>query len=200
PLTIQHIALAARDVPELSRIDEPHLEAARGEELEERNPIDARGFHRDGLDAASAQPLHERGEVRRERPEFPDIAALGGPPGPERGVGAPRADIDPGGVEVHVAQGWWQANTTGGMATSSWHTSSSSQKHSRPGRARRGDLGILPNGITPASRRSPMRSSHFSETTLRDGHHAPLGKRSSRPDLSPGDSTPDCGVPDSYFP
>jgi hypothetical protein len=41
PLTVQDIALAARDVPELSRIDEPHREAARGEELEERNPIDA---------------------------------------------------------------------------------------------------------------------------------------------------------------
>jgi hypothetical protein len=40
-----------------------------------------------------------------------------------------------------------------------------------------------------------MRSSHVSETTLRDGHHAPLGNRSSRPALSPGDSTPDRGYP-----
>src|SRR5262249_60485563 len=58
----------------LSRIDEPHLEAARGEEFEERNPIDAGRFHRDGLDTASAQPLaghHAPLGKRSSRPDLP---------------------------------------------------------------------------------------------------------------------------------
>ena len=52
---------------------------------------------------------------------------------------------------------------------------------SRTCRARRGTVGILPHGITPDGRRSPRRSSHASETTLDDGHDAPMRNRSSRP-------------------
>ena len=47
PLTIRHIALAAGDILHVPRIHEEHLEAARLEDLEDRDPVHARGFHGD---------------------------------------------------------------------------------------------------------------------------------------------------------
>jgi hypothetical protein len=44
----------------------------------------------------------KRREQHRQ-PEFPDVAALGVPPRRDRDVVAARADIDPGGVAMHVA-------------------------------------------------------------------------------------------------
>src|SRR6516162_5146232 len=50
---------------------------------------------------------------------------------------------------------------------------------------RRGAIGsIFQTGSHPTRGRSPMISSHTSETTLNDGHKAPLEIRSSRPDTS----------------
>src|SRR5712692_7703620 len=43
---------------------------------------------------------------------------------------------------------------------------------------------IFQTGSHPTGGRSPMLSSHASETTLNDGHKAPMEVRSSRPDTS----------------
>src|SRR6266446_6086451 len=43
---------------------------------------------------------------------------------------------------------------------------------------------IFQTGSHPTGGRSPMISSHASETTLNDGHKAPMESRSSRPDTS----------------
>ena len=52
PLAVQDIALAAGHVLDVLRVDQQHREAARVEQLEERDPIDTGGLHGHGVDAA----------------------------------------------------------------------------------------------------------------------------------------------------
>ena len=54
PLTIRDVALAAGDVLHVPRVDEDDVEAARLENLEDRNPVDAGGLHRHVRDATRA--------------------------------------------------------------------------------------------------------------------------------------------------
>jgi hypothetical protein len=58
PATILHVAFTARHVLGASGVDQHHLEARRFELLEQRNPVDARRFHRHGFNAAAFEPLH----------------------------------------------------------------------------------------------------------------------------------------------
>ena len=60
-------------------------DAALGEQLEERDPMDACGLHRHRLDAAPTQPVRQGVEVRGERAELPHVSVLGI---------APRGDCD----------------------------------------------------------------------------------------------------------
>jgi hypothetical protein len=49
--------LTARDVFRLAGINQQYFEAPLHQQLVERNPIDARGFHRHRLDLALLQPV-----------------------------------------------------------------------------------------------------------------------------------------------
>ena len=66
PFAVGHIALPAREILNMARIDEDHLEAARVEDLEDRNPIHPGGFHRHVGDAAGGQPVGQPLEVAGE--------------------------------------------------------------------------------------------------------------------------------------
>src|SRR5262249_4534221 len=68
PLAVEHIALSPRHVLQPARIDQLHLKTTLGQELKERNPIDARGFHRHGLDPTLPQPIGYSAQIRRRAP------------------------------------------------------------------------------------------------------------------------------------
>ena len=57
PLTIGDVRLTAGDIFHMVGIDEEDLEAPRFQDLKQRNPIDARGFHGHGIDGTLFQPV-----------------------------------------------------------------------------------------------------------------------------------------------
>jgi hypothetical protein len=102
PLTILHVGFATGDVFDVTGVDQTNLEPAGFQDLEERNPIDARGFHRDGTNAAGVEPVGDAMEILREGPESacrPIVSIIG-----NRDVNLGRADVDAGGVEIQ--DGW----------------------------------------------------------------------------------------------
>ena len=72
PLGVVDVGLATRDILDVARVDEKHLESARFEDLEDRNPVHARRFHGDGRDAGLCEPVGESMEIAREAPERAD--------------------------------------------------------------------------------------------------------------------------------
>ena len=66
PFAVRDVALAAGEILDVARIDEDHLKAARLEDLEDGNPIDAGGFHRHVGDPAGRQPVGEAMEIAGE--------------------------------------------------------------------------------------------------------------------------------------
>ena len=54
PLTVEIIRFATGHILDMARIDQKHSQAARFEDLKDRDPVHARGLHRDNLDAAGA--------------------------------------------------------------------------------------------------------------------------------------------------
>jgi hypothetical protein len=66
PLAVHDIALPGRDVLDVPRVDEHHVEPAGLQDLVERDPVDPGGFHRDAGDAAGQQPVGEAVEIRGE--------------------------------------------------------------------------------------------------------------------------------------
>ena len=65
PLRIVHVGLAARDMLDVARVHQEHLEAARLENLEHRNPVHARRLHGDGRDADLREPVGQADADRR---------------------------------------------------------------------------------------------------------------------------------------
>ena len=59
PLAIRHITLPAGDILEVPRVHEQDLEAARFEDLVDRDPIDAGRFHRHARHATRGEPVGE---------------------------------------------------------------------------------------------------------------------------------------------
>jgi hypothetical protein len=58
PFAVRDITLAAGEVFHVTRVDEDHLEAAGVEDLEDGDPVDARGFH------GRHKQMHLRGPMR----------------------------------------------------------------------------------------------------------------------------------------
>ena len=72
PLRVVDVRLPPRHLLDVARIDQHDLEAAGLEDLEDGNPVHARGLHRDGRDADGVQPVGERVQVATEGAERPD--------------------------------------------------------------------------------------------------------------------------------
>ena len=92
PLAVQHIGFAARDIFDVARIDQKYFETARFQKLEQRDPVHARGFHRDRVDAASVEPVGQGVEVNRKTWKLPDRLVV--PVRRHRYVMGRTADID----------------------------------------------------------------------------------------------------------
>ena len=69
PLTILDVALAAGHVFDVAGVDKQDLQAPGFQDVEERDPLHAGGFHGDARHAAGDEPVGEALEVRGKRPE-----------------------------------------------------------------------------------------------------------------------------------
>ena len=69
PLAVDHVRLATRYILYMPCVDENHFEAAPLEDLKQRDPVHAGGFHRNRGDAACSQPVGECEEILSERAE-----------------------------------------------------------------------------------------------------------------------------------
>jgi hypothetical protein len=54
PLTVEYVGLTARNMMDMLSVDQMNFNTPSFKDLEKRYPIDSRGFHRDGVDAALA--------------------------------------------------------------------------------------------------------------------------------------------------
>jgi hypothetical protein len=66
PLAVLHVALAAGDGFDVTGVDELHLEAPGLKDLEERDPVDPRGLHGDGVDPTLLEPIGQPLEIGGE--------------------------------------------------------------------------------------------------------------------------------------
>lgn len=69
PLAIGHVALAAREVLDVTRVDKDDLKAARLEDLEYGDPVDASRLHGHVSHAAGDEPVGKPIQVAREGAE-----------------------------------------------------------------------------------------------------------------------------------
>ena len=102
PLAVEDISFAAGDVFDMASVDEEELEASGFEDFVDGDPIDAGGFHGDGVDAAVLEPVGEGVEVAGEGLEDADggvVAVLG-----DGGIDFVVTDVEAGGVEVDLVE------------------------------------------------------------------------------------------------
>lgn len=116
PLAIQNIGLLARDVFNVAGVDDEDFKAARFENFEDRDPVDAGGFHGHGIDLSGCEPIRESMEISGEGGERADgsIEAVLGDGGPNLLI----ADIETSRVEIDLLEGFERddfAVTTFGM-------------------------------------------------------------------------------------
>ena len=99
PLAVGDIALAAGHVLEMPGVDEQHLEAARLEDLVDRDPVDAGGFHRHARHATGASASRP-GAADRSVKVVNDCTGLRVAIGRHGDVMLGRAAVDPGDVRI----------------------------------------------------------------------------------------------------
>jgi hypothetical protein len=83
-------------------VDQIDGQAARFEDFEDGDPIDAGGFHGDGIHAAGEQPIGQGVQVGREGGEA--THRLAGTVGGHGGPDFAGADVETGGVGVDTGQ------------------------------------------------------------------------------------------------
>ena len=105
PLAVLHVGLAAGQVFAVARVDEADVQPRRLEDLEERDPIDAGGLHRDGGDATFLEPVAHGVQVLGEGGEGTHRA--GARSGRNRDVDFARAEVNAGGVRM--MERWWRS-------------------------------------------------------------------------------------------
>ena len=66
PLTILDVALAAGNVFDVAGVDEQDFQAAGFEDVVDRDPVDAGGFHGDAGDVTGDEPVGEAVKVRKD--------------------------------------------------------------------------------------------------------------------------------------
>jgi len=69
PLAIAHIRLAPRDILDLPRIDQQHLQAAALQNLKRRNPVNPGRFHDHGFHPTTGEPVRQAMKIIGKSPE-----------------------------------------------------------------------------------------------------------------------------------
>jgi len=98
PLAVQHVGLAAGHSPQVTGVDQAHLDPPLLEDREQRHPVHARGFHGHRGDPARRQPLGQLDQIRREGGKRTN--RFGVPLSGYRDVDLPGPDVDSGRVGV----------------------------------------------------------------------------------------------------
>ena len=102
PLTVLDIALAAWHVLDVAGIDEQDLEPTRLEDVVDRDPVDAGGFHGHTGDATGDEPVGQPLEVGREGPERLHRGRI--PIGWDGHEMFGRATVDAGGIDLQALE------------------------------------------------------------------------------------------------
>jgi hypothetical protein len=165
PFAVGHVALPAREILDVSGVDEDDLEAPRIEDLEDRDPRDAGRLHRDVRDAARRQPLGEAVKIGGERRERLDRrgVAIGGHGDEVLG----RAAIDTGGIGVQPFERGGRLARLRHPTTLAFHGASFTLTRP-PGTGMR-MRGNLLNGIPTRERRVTNDDAANPRTTLTGG-------------------------------
>ena len=103
PFAVGDITLSAGEVLHVPSVDEDHLEAARVEDLKDRDPVDAGGFHRHVCHATRGEPVGEAVQIGREGRKRSHRGRI-----TVRWYGDEmfrRPTIDPGGVRMETLEG-----------------------------------------------------------------------------------------------
>jgi hypothetical protein len=119
PLAIQNIAFATRDMLEAPTVDQVDFEAARFEQIEDRNPVHPRGFHGDRVDATGHQPIRQGLQIDGEDAKDPHTLCVGGALGWDTRPNFAGADVQAGGVGMHDLQVLEGFDLLGGTALAS---------------------------------------------------------------------------------
>jgi hypothetical protein len=98
PLAIEDIGLFARDVLHMAGINEADLDAGMLEDVIQRNPVDAGGFHGHTTDVTRTEPVGKLVQIPGERREGPDRFAVAIRRDGDVDFG--RADINAGNIGV----------------------------------------------------------------------------------------------------
>jgi hypothetical protein len=97
---------------EVPTVDQVNFEAARFEQIEDRNPIHASGFHGDRVDATGHQPIRQGLQIDREGAKDADI--FGGTVRRDAGPDFTGSDVQTGGVRMNDFQVFNGLNLLGG--------------------------------------------------------------------------------------
>jgi hypothetical protein len=197
PLTIMDVGLGpARHMPRLPWINQEHLEAAGLQQLKQRNPVDARRFHSDGLDPALLQPIGQANQVRRAGAKAAHVGwYLGGMIGARRRSGLgwhghpvlAGVNVDPGGLRVGHMQAFTRRGLTKVLLSarrhSGLHNSRDRGKTQRP-QAREAFVNCsFPTGDTRGRATNDVSATPGARLTI--GHAAPFRPRPPRPAALP---------------
>src|SRR6266516_4132731 len=102
PLTIQYVGLAARNVVHVLSIDQMDFNISRLQDLEERDPVDARGLHSHCVDAALLQPVRQGVQILSECGKRSDRFGISIGRDGDNNLGRP--NINAAGVGSHYRQ------------------------------------------------------------------------------------------------
>lgn len=102
PLTVLDIGLASGNILGLPGIDQPHLKATAIQDLEGRNPVNARRFHGHRFDPAGFEPIGQGLQIDSKGAKSPHGSGVAVRRHGAQMLAVP--DIDPGGIRMSHGQ------------------------------------------------------------------------------------------------